>query len=411
MNLSRVDKKHINFLMLIIPFLMGIGVDLYSPSLPAIADYFHANSNLVQATIGFYMLGYAVGQMFLGVLSDCWGRRHILIYSGIFFVIVSMISIFSNSIHMLIICRLLQGVGVAGLGVVIRAVASDCYSSIELNKKVALVSTSWALGPILGPLLGGYIQQYLNWQADFYLFTIYSAITVIYIYFFFPETHYKRHPLNLNVISLHFKSICSSKTFWYTAIIASLAYSTLVIFNVMGPFIIQIGLGYSPLTYGNIALLLGLSYFLGNTVNRYALNRYQPNNIVLIAIICSTIVMLIASALMPLFQTSLNSVILVAVPIIFFAGMVYPNMLSTAIRAFAHIGGTINATIGSMTAGGVFIMTSISSSLKPTQQEPMNLLFLVMSLVSLLLMFAYIVSLREKSKRKMILPEAIDNDN
>lgn len=64
-------------LFLLIPFLMGCGVDLYIPSLPTISKQFNVADNIVQQTISMYMLGYGLGQAFLGVLSDFLGRRKI----------------------------------------------------------------------------------------------------------------------------------------------------------------------------------------------------------------------------------------------------------------------------------------------------------------------------------------------
>ena len=77
-----IQKKHVFVLLFLIPFLMGTGTDLYVPSLPAITAYFKISAHLTQFTIGLYMLGYAIGQFFLGILSDSLGRKKISIYSA-----------------------------------------------------------------------------------------------------------------------------------------------------------------------------------------------------------------------------------------------------------------------------------------------------------------------------------------
>jgi len=64
------QRRHVFFLLFAAPFLMGMGVDLYVPSLPAITNYFHVLPSLVQLTIALYIFGYGVGQSFLGILSD-----------------------------------------------------------------------------------------------------------------------------------------------------------------------------------------------------------------------------------------------------------------------------------------------------------------------------------------------------
>ena len=86
------------------------------------------------------------------------------------------------------LCRLGQGLSVAGLGVVIRAVAKDCYSDKDLTKAMTYISTAWALGPIIGPFIGGYLQHLFNWKFNFYFYAIYGVLLCLYI-FIIKETH------------------------------------------------------------------------------------------------------------------------------------------------------------------------------------------------------------------------------
>src|SRR6185437_7591879 len=89
--ISPAQKRSIFILLFLIPFLMGCAVNLYVPSLPAITQYFNVPKHPVQLTIALYMLGYAVGQIGLGVLSDSLGRRSIFIIGGAIFTLVSFL--------------------------------------------------------------------------------------------------------------------------------------------------------------------------------------------------------------------------------------------------------------------------------------------------------------------------------
>lgn len=113
---QQINKTNIMFLLFTIPFLMGICIDLYVPSLPIITDYYHTTTSLAQLTIGAYMLSYSVGQVFLGVLSDSVGRRKILLASNVFFILASFTATIALNIYILILCRFLQGLGTAGMG-------------------------------------------------------------------------------------------------------------------------------------------------------------------------------------------------------------------------------------------------------------------------------------------------------
>jgi len=102
--------------MIFIPFLMGIGIDLYVPSMPAIANYYHVSASLVQQTVGFFMFSYGIGQFILGILSDIIGRKKVILGGAFCFTVASIFSVFAPTIYLLIGLRFLQGFGLAGLG-------------------------------------------------------------------------------------------------------------------------------------------------------------------------------------------------------------------------------------------------------------------------------------------------------
>lgn len=82
-NITPIQKNRIMVLLFLIPFLLGTDVDLYVPSIPQIERYFDTQKHFVQLTISFYMLGYALGQVLLGILSDSFGRKKILVTHSI----------------------------------------------------------------------------------------------------------------------------------------------------------------------------------------------------------------------------------------------------------------------------------------------------------------------------------------
>ena len=75
MQSSSVPPRFVMIMIFIVPFLMGIGIDLYVPSFPHIASYFQVSSGLVQLTVAFYVIANGMGQLILGVISDSLGRK------------------------------------------------------------------------------------------------------------------------------------------------------------------------------------------------------------------------------------------------------------------------------------------------------------------------------------------------
>ena len=282
--LSASQKRHILACIFLIPFLMGTTTDLYVPSLPAIGRYFGAPTYLVQFTVGLYMLGYALGQFSLGVLSDSLGRRKIIVLSCGLFTLISFLAAFSMNIGMLILCRFLQGVSMAGAGSVCRAIIADCFSGMARTKAMTYFTTSWAIGPIIGPFIGGYLQDYFNWQASFYFFGIYGLLTTVYAAICLPETHFHLAALHLGQIAKTVFGVIRHRLFLRYGLIAALLYSMLVIFNIIAPFLIQDTLHYSAIGYGHIALFLGFGYFLGGLVNVGVIHWVSAQKIILFSL-------------------------------------------------------------------------------------------------------------------------------
>jgi MFS transporter, DHA1 family, multidrug resistance protein len=382
---SPIQKLHVMFLLFTITFLMGMGVDLYVPSLPAIGNYFGVGSHAVQLTIGLYMLGYSVGQIFLGILSDRFGRKKILLISGLFYTFISFSCVFSSDISSLIIYRFLQGIGIAGLGVVVRAVMVDCFSGLELTKAMSCVSASWALGPIVGPVIGGYLQHYFNWRANFYFFGFYGLFVFIYALLALPETNLNKLSIRPVEIFINIKKLLWCPVFLFGAVLASLAYSALVIFNAIGPFLIQKVLQYSAVEYGHMALFLGVGYLIGNFLNRIVISYIEPTKVSLMAIILIVFVSIIMAFIAITIGVNLYAILIPVFIIFILCGFIIPSIASKCIGLFPGIAGTTSALFGTILGGGVFVITSVVATLKANTQLPLSLMYIGIFMVCLVL--------------------------
>lgn len=385
MEYSLSQKRSINFLVFIVPFLLGLGVDLYVPSLPAITNYFHTQANFVQLTISLYMLGYGIGQTVLGVLSDSFGRRKVLILSALFFTLVSFLAILSFNVFMLEVCRLLQGISVAGLAVVARAIIVDVFSGAELAKATNSFTLSWSLGPILAPFIGGYLQHYFDWQANFYLFGVYGLFIFVYAFIKLPETNLHLVKLSFSKTYNSIKVVCKHPVFMLITTVSGLGYAIIVLFNLVGPFLIQTVLKYSVIDYGNIALVLGCAYFLGALSNRFASNYFKSKTLLffgLISAFTSSILMILLGFT---FGINLYIVLIPTFLIFFFIGFIVPNALVQTMTLFSKTAGTASSIFGTLTGIIVFFVTIFGSSLKTNSQIPLSFTYLVLLFLSMIL--------------------------
>lgn len=395
MNSKRIDysaystqkKRHIMVLLIAVPFLLGCGIDLYVPSLPIIASYFKVDTSLVQLSISVYMLGYAVGQVILGVLSDGMGRKKLLIFSGLIFAAVSFCAAFASNMYILNFCRLLQGIFVGGLGAVMRAVVTDFFKGPDLNRAVASVTASWALGPIIGPTIGGYLQHFFSWQADFYFFGIYGLLVTIYCVLILPETHFDLIPLHPIKIYRTMKEVLLHPIFLLFSIFGALIYTLSVVFNVIGPFLIQEVLHYSVVDYGHIALMLGIGNFAGCFLNRFLINRFDTVKIAFFNLICAIGVVLAMILLGLTMKLNLLIIVIPAWLLFFLSGLILPNVFVKIVKIFPHLAGTASSIYGFLLAGGVFVMSTVSTKLNAFSQMPLAFFYMALLLFCWLIFF------------------------
>ncbi len=362
------QQKIALFLVVSISFLMGIGIDLYVPSLPDMAHFYHANISYIQLTISLYLLGYGLGQIILGSLSDSYGRRKIFIASSMVFSISSMLCIVSDSIIYLNLFRLLQGLAIAGLASGMRAIIVDLFSGLELKKMANYFTLSWAIGPIVAPFIGANLADKFGWQANFYLFTVYGIILFFVCTLLFEESNKNIIHFNEKNFTTNLVIIITNKEFTLLSIIYGLSYSTVLIFNTVGPYLIEAKLNYSILFYGNLAMFLGCAYFIGTMINRYLIIRYDNKSILQSGIILSSI----SSIVMLLLMTFHQNIFTLTVPIfaIFvFIGLIVPNAIAITMTLFPKQAGMATSLCGTIVGLIVFSVTYIIGLFKVTPIE------------------------------------------
>ncbi|HGO5290920.1 TPA: Bcr/CflA family efflux MFS transporter [Photobacterium damselae subsp. damselae] len=362
------QQKIALFLVVSISFLMGIGIDLYVPSLPDMAHFYHANISYIQLTISLYLLGYGLGQIILGSLSDSYGRRKIFIASSMVFSISSMLCIVSDSIIYLNLFRLLQGLAIAGLASGMRAIIVDLFSGLELKKMANYFALSWAIGPIVAPFIGANLADKFGWQANFYLFTVYGIILFFVCTLLFKESNKNIIHFNVKNFTTNLVIIITNKDFTLLSIIYGLSYSTVLIFNTVGPYLIEVKLNYSILFYGNLAMFLGCAYFIGTMINRYLIIQYDNKSILQSGIILSSI----SSIVMLLLMTFHQNIFTLTVPIfaIFvFIGLIVPNAIAITMTLFPKQAGMATSLCGTIVGLIVFSVTYIIGLFKVTPIE------------------------------------------
>lgn len=357
LELSESRKLLIAILTFLVLPLSGIAIDIYVPSLPAVSDYFQASNSATQLTITSYMLGLGSFQLFAGPISDSYGRRKPFLSAMLVFIVATVCIPYVDSIYHLQALRFVQGAALAITVVPMRSVLLDLYEGNALKKMMNYMTMTWSIGPVIAPAIGGYLQHYFGWKASFYLLSIYSITAYFAILKIMPETSKHKHELSLASTLQRYRMI-----FIHPEFLAGLAsncalYSIIIIFSVVGPFLLQETLKINAVGYGHVSLLLGFAWFGGNMTNRFLLH-FDTTYKIRICLLMMLAINLAMMFILGLFALSVPSIVIPTILILYFGGIIFPNNFSTALTLFPTITGSANALFGAM----VFFMAGVSGA-------------------------------------------------
>ncbi|KAF2016704.1 MFS general substrate transporter [Aaosphaeria arxii CBS 175.79] len=185
------SKKWTNIIVLSsLSVVTPLGSSMFAPGIPSIMKEFR-DSSTVTATflLSIYILGFAVGPLFVAPLSEIYGRRHLYIYANIIFALFTIGAALSNSVGMLLAFRLLMGLS----GVVPLTIGSGTIADMVSVEKRGRAVSLWAMGPLLGPCAGpaagGFLIRAAGWRWVFWLIAILSGILIPITFFCLRETY------------------------------------------------------------------------------------------------------------------------------------------------------------------------------------------------------------------------------
>ncbi len=372
--------KYIGLFILFMVPLTGMGIDLYTPSLPWLVKALDTSTQLVKLTIATYLLGYGIGPLFAGSCSDAWGRRPVLMLGMGIYIIACLLIVLIPNIHLMLWMRVLQGVGAAFLGVTFRSMMSDSYKGFELKKMAASMALAWSIGPIIAPFIGGYLQHYFGWQSNFIFFIVYSGLILLFACFI-PETNHHRVPLHPKAIMSSYRMVLSHPLFWMGGICMGVGYGFIVIFNVIGPFLIQEVLHLSAIVFGYIALVMGFAFFLGMMLNRILVYHFKIKSLITLGLVQAFIFMLIFLILGIVFPVNIYLFTIPVFLILFGASFVFPHCMGLIISLFPKSAGVAGALSGVLLSLISMLSSVIASFLLANTQVPMAIVYIVLLVI------------------------------
>lgn len=240
------------FMVIFLAALTAFGpfvTDFYLPAMPAQAKDLNASAALTQAGLSASMWGLAIGQLIVGPLSDRKGRKVSLLCSLAVFCVATIACVFSPTMEFFVAARFVQGLGGAGGIVLAKSIATDLYSGRDLAKFLSIIGAVQGLAPVLAPICGALVNEYLNWR-DIFVVLLAIGVVLLISTLFFRETlkSYRPNTAKFPFFSL-FALLKNDKTFALLLVQQCAGFGLLFAYISASPFVYQELFGLSPLTY------------------------------------------------------------------------------------------------------------------------------------------------------------------
>ena len=352
-------RKSINhlYLIILISILSSVapmGVDTYLPSIPEIAKYFDVNIHKVELSLSIFLIGFAIGQIFGGPISDRYGRRVGSIVGLLGYALFSFLIIFSSSIYELWIYRFLEAF-FGGITVVnATAAVRDRFSGQEAAKVFSLIGMVRSLAPLLAPVFGAAIIHFFPWEGIFVFLTIYALIVAFFIYKDLPEsfTYTKQ-----NIIE-SYKLVLTHKKAMKAMLVLAISFGAFFIIIAKTSYIyieyFGIKTDYFPLFFGiNFIILIAMI-----NVNVKLLKTYEAKNIAKYA----TFIQFCVGIIFLLIHKDMNLILTVIIIASYMSMMafIFGNCMSLAIEHFSKNAGVASGVIGVLQFGLGALISSVA---------------------------------------------------
>jgi DHA1 family 2-module integral membrane pump EmrD-like MFS transporter len=382
----------IMLLVILIASLIPFSTDSYTPSLPAITHYFKVSPSLIQLTITWFLLGLALGQLIYGPLSDRFGRRYLVLTGILICFFGSLLCAIAPSPYWLIAARFIQGLGASSANVLHRAIVRDTFHGNRLAKIISYIGMAFTTTLAAAPIIGGYIESFLGWRANFIFVAFFCVTTFTLLLWLLPETNQYRdkEAARLSVTLKNYLHLLTHTQFLSYTICSGLAFSGLISYYAITPFLFQNVLKFTPSEYGWLSIFLASSIMLGLSINARCVEKYGSNNMLfagIVLMILAGITMLVAALLFPI------GGLIIMLPTIVFAigcGCVFANAMTGAFMPFGKIAGTAGAVYGFLQTFSAFVTSLLVSTLHSKNQIPMSLIYIGLGLACVGLFYFFI---------------------
>ncbi|QEX23219.1 Bcr/CflA family drug resistance efflux transporter [Hypericibacter adhaerens] len=375
-------------MLAILSALMGfasISTDFYLPAMPAMGQALGADTGLVELTVSGYLIGFSLGQLFWGPISDRYGRRLPIAIGLVLFVIGSAGCALAGNVEIMIGWRLVQAAGAAASVVLARAIVRDLYEGNRAAQMLSTLITVMAIAPLVGPILGGQVQALAGWRAIFWVLVSIGLLTLAAL-FTLPETlpAGQRNKEALGRTLARYAELIGHRRLIGYAGAGGFFYAGMFAYVAGSPFAYITYYHVPAQLYGLLFAIIILGIMAANIVNSRLVVRHGCDRLLVGG---AAVGALAGLALAAAAWTDFGGLWGLVLPMLVFCsatGFIIANSIAGALTDFPGRAGAVSALIGAIHYGSGIVGSALVGAFADGTPWPMGLVIALAGLGSLL---------------------------
>ncbi len=389
------------FLLVGLAALGSLATNIILPAFTQIGGVFSASERELALTLSSFFFFFAFGQLFVGPLSDRFGRKSLVLIGLGTFVVGSIVCASADTLEFMIVGRVLQALGACATSVLSRAIARDLFDGEALGKTLALIMMAMAAAPGFSPLVGTALATYLGWRFIFVFVGAFAAALAVHYWTSIEETHpeNRRTALTIAGVAAIYRALATDRRFILPALSVSLVVGGLYTFFATAPSIFAHELG---LTGFQLALFFAATVivpFAAGYLAPVMAHRWGQSATAMLGLVSAVIgsLSMLAFAGVPQLTTITASLAL----FLFGMGLVNPLGTAIALHPFGEQAGSASALLGFLQMGCAAIGSALGSVLP---FSPTIALAVIVTAGSMLALLAFVPIFVSQSRTRAFAP-------
>ena len=359
-------------MLIIVAAVSPLGINLYLPSMPGMAAALGVDYAAIQFTLSVYLAAVALGQLFIGPISDRYGRRPVLLGGLVLFVIGSVVCMVAPNISVLNTGRVIQAFGGCAGITLSRAIVRDMYDRTKAASMIAYVTMGMAVAPMIAPTIGGVLEALQGWRTSFGFLAVFGLGTLITVHYLLHETNpWTGQSTSANQLMSGYRKLVGLPAFWGFALTAGLTSASFFAFVGGAAYVVINLMERTPVEYGLYFGLVSVGYMAGNFCSGRFVAKLGPQRMIRLGVMLALTSVVLMAALYAVDDMQPAFIFVPTTLLGMGNGLVLPSCIAGAVSVKPEMAGAASGLAGSMQIGFGAIVAPLVGALVSTSAWPM----------------------------------------